>query len=291
MPLHPHLLDHLRAANHAPSPETLRRLGEAGTATGLSDVLAADIEAYDATPEGKAWTEAAKGAGLERVTNLEVRAKFERAFDEFATLFDRIGFTMLTPGECVMANPEIFTHWSGVCERMQDNDLEPEVTITPLANVSQLKALYQNLQNDTKVNHDERIKNGGLFINDNVAKNWDHLTEQTILAADTVVTTADGTKWIIQVNPGTVEAPNAGAPQTDTDIPIAPHVYLAAQARKLQNNQQPLDEAGWSWLHGTFDAGARAPRGFWRRDDGQVRVNWDGVGIRYVNLGSRSPVG
>jgi hypothetical protein len=68
-------------------------------------------------------------------------------------------------------------------------------------------------------------------------------------------------------------------------------VYLAAQARKLQNNQQPLDEAGWSWLHGTFDAGARAPSGYWFRDYGQVGVGWREVGYRYGGLGSRSPVG
>ena len=239
----------------------------------------------------EALWDADRAGGLEGITNPETQAALERSFSEFPTLFGCIYLTTPTPEECTAADPEIFTYWSGVYERMQENDLEPEVTIAPLASVPQLRALYKNLQNDAKVNHDGRIKDGGLFINNDVAKNWDHLTEQTILAADTVVTTADGTKWIIQVNPGTVEAPNAGAPHTDTDIHISPHVYLAAQARKLQNNQQPLDEAGWSWLHGTFNAGARAPDGFWNRVNGQVRVGWNEVGSRYDNLGSRSPVG
>lgn len=64
----------------------------------------------------------------------------------------------------------IFTHWSGVYERIQENGLEPEVTIAPLVSVPQLKALYKNLQNDVKVNHDGRIKDGGLFVNNDVAK-------------------------------------------------------------------------------------------------------------------------
>ncbi len=230
-------------------------------------------------------------AGLEQIANPETRAKFERSFDEFATLFDRIGFTMPTPEDFFVADTEIFTHWSGVYERMQENGLEPEVSITPLANTSKWRALYANLQNDATVNHDGRIKNGGIFINDDVAKNWDHLTGQTIQAAGTVITTADGTKWIIQVNPGTAEAPNGGAAYTDIDMHMSPHAYLAAQARKLQYDQQPLDEAGWSWLHGTFSAGARAPDGCWYRDDGQVNVYWNGVGDRVDGLGSRSPVG
>lgn len=226
--------------------------------------------------------------GLEVIANLETREAFERSFSEFTSLFERIGFTTPTPEEFASANPDILAHWSGVYERMQDNGLEPDVSIAPLADTSEWKALYANLQDDAAVNDDGRIKDGGLWMNEDVEANWTHLTDQT---TSDILTAADGTKWIMQVNPGIAEAPNVDTVYTDTDIQMSPHAYLATQARRLAHHRPPLDTDGYSWLHGTFDSGAHAPSGYWGRDYGRVRVAWVGVSFRLGNLGSRSPVG
>ena len=203
-----------------------------------------------------------------------------------------------------------FTRLGAAYEIMQDHGLQPEIVIAPVLSVEQWKQSFQALQDDPFVNHDKRIQNGGLYIDDAVATNW-----ETINANDHSVI-IDGQEWQVLVVPGTDEPPVTSLDHNGTladgtfptkllelgdtldlnlaDDPLHPGLasYLTLQATKLHSLQPPLYEAGYTWLDGEFGIpdSPQAPQGFWGSGRGQVGVSWDVVGFRNDFLGVRLPV-
>lgn len=188
---------------------------------------------------------------------------------------------------------------------------EPSLVIAPLLPAEDWKTVFQTLQDNPRVNHDNRIKEGGLYIDDSIETNWDQLND----SPHTV--TVNGQGWQVLVLPGTSRpietsldhkgATNAAklgyslyTTAQELDIPhealtpdnLHPTIaaYLTHQATLLHTLETPLDGTTYSWLSGTFQDGSRAPRGYWYSVDGQVRVYWDVVGYRDGGLGVRLPV-
>ena len=316
MPLHPHLLDHLRAANHAPSPETLRRLGEAGTATGLSDVLAADIEAYDATPEGKAWTEAAKGAGLERVTNLEIRERIEKSY-ELTTKMAReyLDLDEIPTPEDMAASGVDHAWLADEYKRMEVEGLQPRFILAPhglgLGNTDSGHGWRRGF---SKVRQDISIPNNplkqqpdgdGLWVNDDAAVNWhvfDKAPEITTMPGAATLpiyetTAPDGAtvQWTLRLIPGAPQPQHLNVSYEEATAQGVAHQaiseMLTDKLTAIMQGEEPSDKDTWAWCDNGDPAGARAPCGCWVRDRGRVLVSWVEVGRRFGNLGSRSPVG
>jgi hypothetical protein len=212
-------------------------------------------------------------------------------------------------------------------EAMTRKGLAPELVLAPVLPQEQWVALFQDLQDDPSVNHDNRIQNGGLYIDNDVSSHWDELeaTDHT--------TSLDGQDWQVLVVPGTPKPPVLNVDHTGSDGKAAPSrmklgrrvsgsalaeqltnqatelglnpesltadnlhptisAYLSLQAAQLEAAQPPLDASTWSWLHGTFDASGtlRAPSGRWSSVVGQVGLGWYGVDNRSGHLGVRLPV-
>jgi hypothetical protein len=66
--------------------------------------------------------------------------------------------------------------------------------------------------------------------------------------------------------------------------------YLTLQATRIQAGETPVDADTYTWLAGTFENGARAPRGDWSSDRGRVRVLWDYSSYQNDFIGVRLPV-
>ena len=235
----------------------------------------------------------------------------ETALDSTATLLERIGITTPTLAEFASSGDVAFGLLSRGYEAMQETNLEPQVVFSPVLSLEQWRDLYQRLQADSSVNHDGRIKNGGLYIDDNIRSNWEGLQPSE---DDTVE--INGLSWQVLVLPGTNKPPQVNivhnghdvnglngalAEQaTDTGVPedeltpdkIHPTIaaYLTAQASKLQSGESPLDNATYTWLSGTFQDASQVPDGYWDPGNGRVGLLWVGVGILNGALGVRLPV-
>ena len=149
----------------------------------------------------------------------------------------------------------------------------------------------------------------GLYVNDEVANNWDSLAE------------TNRPRWTISVIPGTSEPTilnvdhsgndssgavpaefvsvlNAQGSGIHSRVSTYPSMesYLTMQALRLKHNQEPVDSQTWSWLAGEFSVGKllnkkqAAPIGYWNPGYGRVRLNWDRVGDRVDDLGVRPAV-
>lgn len=74
---------------------------------------------------------------------------------------------------------------------------------------------------------------------------------------------------------------------------LSVEAYLALQWQQLEQDLEPVDKIGWTWLEKEDNfklSDLRAPFGRWSPDDGQVRLYWYGVGYRFGLLGVRLPV-
>ena len=169
---------------------------------------------------------------------------------------------------------------------------QPELLLVPRLSVAQWKELYQRLQDDATVNADGRLKNGGIYINDDVAAEWDSLTN-TLTSLPSYNNPHDGITWHLSVVPGTDQPTETRVPHND---PTYEHQhptvndYLTLQAGRLQRSEDPIDSSTYTWLDGTIQDASRAPGGFWYSGVGQVDVYWSGVGSSSDSLGVRPAV-
>ena len=195
--------------------------------------------------------------------------------------------------------------------------LQPEVVMSPEGQpLSYWQNLFSQLRQwqDTHVDDPAhklqyRTDGDGLYINDEVASNWDGLAE------------TDKPRWTISVVPGTpkpqVVSIDCGGKNSEGKIPqelidilqaqdpanglkVLTHPsiesYLTMQALRLKNGQDPIDSQTWSWLAGKFMQGTgnnaqqAAPNGNWNPAYGRVYLFWDRVGFRDDYLGVRPAV-
>lgn len=169
----------------------------------------------------------------------------------------------------------------------------------------------------------EQPDGDGLWIWDGVANAWNDLNRQAVEdtpGTNLTVTNPDGTEtvWKVLVVPTADKEEGGLAVNTSHDLstasstfsdqaetigltpesitqvsahmPIGAHLTL--QARRLHQDLPLLDQEGsiWTWNHGTFNDGGRAPAVYWYPGFGQVRVGDDGVDGSDGNVGVRAPV-
>ena len=274
-------------------------------------------EAQANTPD----TAANRSPDRDREALMGLSAEFQKITDEAHRttewLLDRIGLLPPAPAEFARAGFD-FVKLQSAHEQYIWHGYEPQLVFAPVLELDTWKNLFRNLQDDSTVNADGRIKNGGLYIDNTVASNWVGLQDShhTIEIY--------GTHWQLAVVPGTIQRPINGldhngkvvvgavrkrleiAPglidqYTKVAIPASEQTmgnlhptiasYLSAQAVRLQNGTDLMDVGGWTWLDGQFTSGTlRAPVGSWSSDSGGVRLSWPGADNRDVHLGVRLPV-
>ncbi len=268
----------------AASGKVTRSLGEQA----MSDMVATLAARAQAAREAKTLP---GQTGLESIISPEVRAVFEKAFYATSRLFERIGIAAPTPEDLAGRGID-FIELARQYQAEKAAGHEPEIILAPYVDLLNWQGLYRNLENNASVNHDGRIKNGGLYVNDDVKQAWSTLAIPEVIPGEEGVMRDKSYTWSLRLIPGT-SAPtevNVDHAKSHAHHPTIPE-YLTLQALRLQANEQPIDGATYTWLAGTFNTGARAPHGNWSRDDGRVNVFWDGVGYRFDYLGSRVPVG
>jgi len=286
-----------------------QRNTETGLATPLPESLAtiaaaAVAEAQARTPDIQPLT----GVAAEFATAAET----SRAASH--ELFDRVGLRTPELSEFAAAGFN-FARLGSAHEAMAKLGLEPELVFAP-SNLTLMgwEQVFSNLEYDTSVNADGRIKSGGLWVHDDVKANWNKLNPN---ASDHSIN-IDGTDWQVLVVPGTNRPPIVNVDHNGKDgrklsrdiekqardigihnpaltgSNLHPTIasYLTLQATKLQSNQDPLDSANYTWLDGEFGdkSNLRAPGGDWGSGDGQVLLFWGDVGDRVDSLGVRLPV-
>lgn len=233
------------------------------------------------------------GSGLEAVTSPDTRAAFGETLTHAEQLFGRIGLS--TPSAEQLAESGVdFAALGAAHERMERDGLEPRLVLAPSIRPDEWQDLYRDLESDTGVNAHGRIKNGGLYINDNVASAWTELSAVPDTVPAAIVPDNEGyrTKWTLRLVPGTNRPTETNVAHNDARYPDKPTVneYLTLQADLLQSGEDPIDDSSYTWLNGTFDNDSQAPDGRWLPDGGQVGLDQAGVGYRSGYLGVRLPV-
>lgn len=269
-----------------------RRSPEDLAATGADLGALAASEALRNQREGR--IDVLAGSGFDVITNPATRHSFETAYDAHVQFFNYIGISMPDSDQFTESGID-FAHLANEYERMENEGLEPQVVMALQGlGANSWKSLYVELQNDSAVNHDGRIKNGGLYLDSRIAENWNKF-DQIPDAVPSVLydgvgahTTRAG--WTIRLIPGTEGPTNTDVNHNANDA-IHPTIaeYLSLQAVRLQAEQPPIDPNTLTWLNGTFDNG-RAPGGFWRSGYGQVYVFWYRASLSDGFLGVRLPV-
>ena len=262
--------------------EISRSIG--GSALALPDILAAKVKEAEEAGALPGQT------GLEQITDPEVREVFERSLETTKAIYAKgQRFRGLD-----VPSYELFTNLdiARLGERFQDmesKDLEPQVLITPQLSKQDTISLFSDRTKDDNV-----LRQGGLWVNDNITDTiWDELNVPG--ANQPTLTTPDGTVWTITLTSGTQKPQNLKMSHNDLKAMNVPLLtisqYTRLQLGNIQEGRPPVDGNTWTWLSGTFSAGAAAPDGFWNPGYGQVVVGWYGVGFRGGGLGSRSPEG
>ena len=279
-------LERARAAAGLP-PSELSRLG----GVGIDAVAAAAVNE----------THVRFGSGLESIIQPEQRDAFERAFESYAELYKRIGLTPPTPEDYAAAGID-FVALASKWQAEEGTGHAPEIVLAPSdLPPESWEQLFQSLQHDPTVNKDGAIKNGGLYINDEVRKAWDGLN--TVPAGVTTATSPSLSgkecQWTIRIIPGTDRPTNTGIDhdgrrnndESKQDI-LHPTIveYLALQAESLAQQRVPVDADTYTWLQGTLAGGSQAPYGDWSPDLGLVELFWYYSVLRYDDLGVRPPV-
>ena len=264
--------------------ETARGLG----GTSLDAVLAADVaEAKEAGT--------LTGSGLEAITSPETRAAFETALANTERLFARIGLVAPTAEQLRASGIDL----AQLATRFEAMGVgaKPELVIAPRLGVENWKRIFQGLQDDQAINRSGRIKNGGLYIDADVAKNWDSPSFQDTGSAPQCETDAGlsglGTQWTVRIISGTETPTQTNVRHDDPNYPNKPTVneYLTLQGVRLMNpDTEPIDSDTYTWLNGSFKDDSRAPCGVWYSGGGRVVLYWSGVGNANGSLGVRLPV-
>jgi hypothetical protein len=231
------------------------------------------------------------GSGLEAVTSPDTRAAFGETLTHAEQLFGRIG--LATPSAEQLAESGVdFAALGAAHEQMERDGLEPRLVLAPSIRPDEWQQIYGVLEAGNVSGG--RIKNGGLWINDDIKAAWHDLSQVPETVPATVVPDNEGyrTAWTLRVIPGTNRPTETNITHNDPSYPDKPtvHEYLSLQASLLQNGEDPIDDSTYTWLNGTFADGSRAPFGFWDPGDGRVGLDRAGVGNRGDNLGVRLPV-
>lgn len=243
----------------------------------------------------------------------DLNPSFEATRTDTARLLERIDITVPTLAEFAREGGVQFERLGQAYKTMKGLKLEPLIAYAPVLKHKQWTNLYRALQDDPSVNHDGRIKNGGLDITGAIRGYWDELqsSENEI--------NIDNVTWQVIVLPGTDKPPQVNLDHNGYSgydgkhglnrkllkqagnlgifgyqlIPGRLHptiaTYLTIQANKLQSGEKPIDKSRETWLRGTLD-GNKAPIGCWRLDYGQVNLNWNYVKDQSFRIGVRLPM-
>ncbi len=186
---------------------------------------------------------------------------------------------------------------SDVYEGMRSQDLQPEIVVSRRGiSEADWKSIYARLPN---------AQNGGLYINENVSRDWSTIDPPEEQDWSVSVVSATETPLIVNVSHNLAKAgadektalegvylgetsPNDNATIRDSYPTL--NEYLTLQALHLRTGVKRVDAETATWLHGTFDNGSKAPCGYWYSDDGRVRVRWDETDYQLDYLGVRPAV-
>ena len=299
MPLHPSLLDHLRAANTPPAVETVRSLG---------DIAAGAVADFNNTDAGRERRRAA--SSLESITDREIRAAFETSFELSGKLADYIDLPTPTPEDLAEAGVD-YAYLAGEYERMEAEGLEPRIVLVPHGlGLDNWRAIFSKATADSTIPNNPLKDPGdgaGLYVWDDAAALWhtfdkapSHTTApgQAELAHVTTTThggVGDTATWTIRIVPGTQTPHHLKKSYAQTVTEGIQHQtvpeMLTDKLTAIMLGQPPTDTTRWAWCdNGKLGAGS-APGGRWRVGDGQGRVVLADVDFSDDLLGSRSPVG
>ena len=231
-----------------------------------------------------------RGISFESIRNPEQRTAFEQAFLASEQLYGRVG--IVTPQAAEFAHAGIdFAELARKYGDMEAAGYEPQIVLAAQGlEPRQWVSLFQNLQGDTAVNHDKRIRNGGLYISEDILTNWPDLSALPV-GAQPVIDQAH-CSWTLRIIPATDKPPMVSVDHSyQEDQHPTTGEYLTAQGIRLQANEAPFDASTYTWLKGTFNGGSQAPCGDWIPGDGQVRLAWGVVSdSRNDDMGARSAV-
>lgn len=287
-------LERAREAAGLP-PEDIHRLGGVGIdAVAAAAVRETDVHSF--------------GTSLESIANPEQQAAFEWAFERSAQLYERIGLTPPPPEDFARAGID-FARLATNYEHEKTAGHEPEIIVTPNELPPESwQQLFQKLQDDPTVNVAGDIKSGGLYISDDISAHWEELNtlpsgvttvERRQPATEPLSLDNLDRQWTIRIIPGTDRPTDASLDHdgrrndTQAKVELAhPTIaeYLTLQGQSLQERRTPVDGETYTWLHGTFEGGSRAPGGDWYPDGGQVELSWRDSGGRYGGRGVRLAV-
>jgi hypothetical protein len=200
-----------------------------------------------------------------------------------------------------------FGHLASEYERMEIAGLQPEMVVTPVLPVvptdstsGSWSELYESLTSDKTIPNNPlqaRDDGKGLYVNDDVRGAATELYDsERSLVSGSDIHSVDDWAWTIALIPTTAKPQELSTPHTDkeTDTLSSQHAtisqYLTLQATRIQAGETPVDADTYTWLAGTFENGAQAPRGSWFSGDGQVVVSWNRVGDQNDGIGVRLPV-
>ena len=206
-------------------------------------------------------------ADFDQISNPDTREAFEVSFTVTEQLFGRIDIAVPTPEDCGKAGSNLGA-LGAAYERMQREDLEPQIVLAPGLDLDSWKRLYQNLTDDLVTNKDPTIlENDSLVVIDpNVLRHWKELMALPD-GVPCIRTAGEELTWSLRLIPGTSEAPCRGY-YSETTNPVVAE-YLSLQAARLQAGQEPLDNLAPNWLDGSYsadnDSNVRAPTGYWAR--------------------------
>jgi hypothetical protein len=205
-------------------------------------------------------------------------------------------------------------------ELFSSKALAPEISISPVnRRLSFWKevagAVEASPLNPNKPGSNEKVlRSGGLWVSDEVSKNWNKLTDQ------------DKPSWLVEVisslsKPHIVSVTSYGykddknqtpkhelsqllqelgqpeiadrtgrkgtkSPLVQPDIHPSIENYTMHQISSITRGIPPLDAETWSWLDGTLPSGS-VPAGSWFPDFGRVRLRWCDSDDRFDRLGVR----
>ena len=299
MPLHPSLLDHLRAANTPPAVETVRSLG---------DVAAGAVADFDNTDAGRERRRAA--SRLESITDREIRAAFEKSFELSGKLADYIDLPAPTPEDMAEAGVD-YAYLAGEYERMAAEGLEPHIVLAPHGlGLDNWRTIFAKATTDSTIPNNPLGDSGdgaGLYVTSGAAANWhtfdkaaSHTTTpgQAELAHATTTThggVGDTATWTIRIIPGKQTPDHLNKSYAQTIAEGIQHQttpeMLTDKLTAIVAGRTPSDKSYYSWCDNHNPEGGSAPRGYWSPDRGRVRVYWSVVGRRSDDLGLRSPLG
>jgi len=257
--------------------------------------------------------EQAKQSGSEHLSGLEelppdMRELVEKSFLQTEQLFARMELAAPSIEQFIQAGVD-FGHLASEYERMEIAGLQPELVVTPVLPVvptaltsGSWSELYESLTEDKTIPNNPlqaRDDGKGLYINDDVQQIAGELYDSElnlVRSADVHSINEGGWGWTIALLPTTAKPQELSTPHTDKEVDAlsSQHAtisqYLTLQATRIQAGETPVDADTYTWLAGTFENGAQAPRGYWDSDDGQVYVGWDGSSYQYDGIGVRLPV-